>query len=134
MTDRPSHTKSPIKIDIWSDVVCPWCYIGKRNLEVGLAQYGTDQDAAPVDIEFHSFELSPDTPVDFEGSAADYLHQVRGYPEERVGQMIERVVGIARGVGLDYDYDSTRTRSSTPTPFSPTNFSTTPRRRSFSWT
>ena len=106
MTDRSSNTESPIKIDIWSDVVCPWCYIGKRNLEAGLAQYEADGGAAPADIEFHSFELSPDTPVDFEGSAADYLHQIRRYPEATVGQMIDRVVGIARNVGLDYDYDA----------------------------
>ncbi len=106
MTDHPPQTASPIKIDVWSDVVCPWCYIGKRNLETGLTQYSSDEAAAPVDIEFRSFELSPDTPVDFDGDAADYLHRVRGYPEATVRQMIDRVVGIARNVGLAYDYDS----------------------------
>lgn len=99
-------TDIPIKIDIWSDVVCPWCYIGKRNMENGLAEYATDDDAAPVEIEYHSFELSPDTPVDFDGDAADYLHRVRGYPEATVRQMIDRVVGIALSAGLKYDYDS----------------------------
>lgn len=99
-------TDIPIKIDIWSDVVCPWCYIGKRNMEKGLAEYAADDDAAPVEIEYHSFELSPDTPVDFDGDAADYLHRVRGYPEATVRQMIDRVVGIALSAGLKYDYDS----------------------------
>jgi predicted DsbA family dithiol-disulfide isomerase len=106
MTDHPLETASPIKIDIWSDMVCPWCYIGKRNLEAGMAAFSADDDTPPITVEFHSFELSPDTPVDFDGDAADYLHRVRGYPEATVHQMIDRVVGIARNVGLEYDYDS----------------------------
>lgn len=52
----------PIKVDIWSDVQCPWCYIGKRKFEKGVEIFGR-----PVEIEYHSFELAPDTPVDFEG-------------------------------------------------------------------
>ena len=60
---------TPIKVDIWSDVQCPWCYIGKRKFEQGVAESGV-----PVEVEYHSFELAPDTPVDFEGHAAvDYL-------------------------------------------------------------
>jgi len=56
-----------IKIDVWSDIACPWCYIGKRNLEKGLAVTSADDDAPAVEVVYHSFELSPDTPVDFEG-------------------------------------------------------------------
>ena len=56
-----------IKIDVWSDIACPWCYIGKRNLENGLAAASADEDAPEVEVTFHSFELSPDTPVDFDG-------------------------------------------------------------------
>ena len=50
---------SPIKIDIWSDIACPWCYIGKRHLEGGIAALGVE--APDVEIEYHSFELAPDT-------------------------------------------------------------------------
>ncbi|MET0780007.1 MAG: DsbA family protein, partial [Microbacterium sp.] len=64
-----------IKIDVWSDIACPWCYIGKRNLENGLAAASADADAPQVEVTFHSFELSPDTPVDFEGGEGDYLAQ-----------------------------------------------------------
>lgn len=90
----------PIKVDIWSDVQCPWCYIGKRKFEAGAAQFGGD-----VEIEYHSFELSPDTPVDYEGTPVEYLAQRKGLPHAQVEQMIDRVVGVASSVGLDYRYD-----------------------------
>ena len=91
---------NPIKVDIWSDVQCPWCYIGKRKFEAGAAEFGGD-----VEVEYHSFELAPDTPVDFDGTPVDYLSQRKGLPVEQVEQMLERVTGIAKSVGLDYDYD-----------------------------
>lgn len=90
----------PIKVDIWSDVQCPWCYIGKRKFEEGAARFG-----GAVEVEYHSFELAPDTPVDFDGSPVDYLSQRKGMPVAQVEQMLERVTSIADGVGLDYNYD-----------------------------
>ena len=90
----------PIKVDIWSDVQCPWCYIGKRKFEAGAAEFG-----GAVEVEYHSFELAPDTPVDFDGSPADYLAQRKGLPLPQVHQMLERVTGIAKDVGLDYNFD-----------------------------
>lgn len=90
-----------IKVDIWSDVQCPWCYIGKRKFEAGAEAFGGE-----VEVEYHSFELAPDTPVDFDGTPADYLSQRKGLTLDQVGKMLERVTGIAADVGLDYDYDS----------------------------
>ena len=95
----------PISIDIWSDIACPWCYIGKRNLEYGLAAASADADAPVVEVEFHSFELSPDTPVDFEGDELDFLSQHKGMPREQVQQMLERVTGVASDAGLAYRFD-----------------------------
>src|ERR1700712_3375966 len=99
-----------IKIDVWSDIACPWCYIGKRKLENGIAEYaaaGAAADGAvvPIEIEYHSFELSPDTPVDFEGSEVDYLARHKGLPPEQTALMLDRVTGIAETVGLHYDFD-----------------------------
>jgi predicted DsbA family dithiol-disulfide isomerase len=91
---------APIKVDVWSDIACPWCFIGKRKFELGAAEAGI-----PVEVEYHSFELAPDTPVDFEGSELDYLTS-RGYPAEQVPQMLSRVTGIAETLGLHYDYDA----------------------------
>jgi predicted DsbA family dithiol-disulfide isomerase len=96
----PAPLATPIKVDIWSDVQCPWCYIGKRKFEAAVEQFGGD-----VEVEYHSFELAPDTPVDFEGTPIDYLSQRKGLPIAQVEEMLERVTGIAASVGLDYDYD-----------------------------
>ena len=94
-----------IKIDVWSDIACPWCYIGKRNLENGLAAASADDDAPLVEVEFHSFELSPDTPVDFEGGEADYLAQHKGITAAQAAGMLDRVTGVANEVGLTYRFD-----------------------------
>ena len=90
----------PVKVDIWSDVQCPWCYIGKRKFEDGAAEFGGD-----VEVEYHSFELSPDTPVDYDGTALEYLSERKGMPVAQVTEMLERVTGIASSVGLDFDYE-----------------------------
>jgi hypothetical protein len=92
---------APLKVDVWSDVQCPWCYIGKRKFERGVELFGQ-----PVEIEYHSFELAPDTPVDFEGSTLDYLAERKGLSPEHVTQMLDNVTSIATDVGLDYDFGS----------------------------
>ncbi|MDE0547030.1 DsbA family protein [Microbacterium sp. C7(2022)] len=95
----------PITIDVWSDIACPWCFIGKRNLEAGLAAASADEDAPEVRVTFHSFELSPDTPVDFDGDEVDFLAGHKGMPREQVSQMLERVTGVAAQAGLEYRFD-----------------------------
>lgn len=90
----------PLKIDIWSDIQCPWCYIGKRKFEAALAGFEGE-----VEIEYHSFELSPDTPVEYDGTPAEYLAQRKGMSIPQVEQMFERVTAIAAAVGLAYDFD-----------------------------
>ncbi|WP_100813150.1 DsbA family oxidoreductase [Microbacterium lacus] len=94
-----------IKIDVWSDIACPWCYIGKRNLENGLAEASADPDGPRVEVTYHSYELSPDTPVDFEGDEVSYLANHKGVPLEQAREMIDRVTDVAAGSGLAYRYD-----------------------------
>lgn len=94
----------PIKIDIWSDIACPWCYIGKRRFEAGNALFADAGGGRAAQVEYHSFELSPDTPVDFDGTEVDFLTGHKGIPAEQVHQMLDRVTGIAASVGLDYDF------------------------------
>lgn len=93
-----------VKVEVWSDVACPWCYIGKRRFAEGVRQYreaGGDQE---VEVEYRSFELSPDLPPDFSGSVIDYLHGLRGIPEAQVHQMIEQVTAVANAEGIDADF------------------------------
>ena len=99
----------PLKIDVWSDIACPWCYIGKRRLEAGIAAYVAGGPGRPlVEVEYHSFQLSPDTPVGFEGSVVDYLVGAKRLSEAQVHSMLERVTAIARDEGLHYDFASVR--------------------------
>jgi predicted DsbA family dithiol-disulfide isomerase len=97
---------APIVVDVWSDVACPWCYIGKRRLETGIAEFEAGDGAPPVEVVFHSFELSPDTPVDFDGTEIEFLEKHKGLSAAQVTPMLDRVVGIAESVGLHYDFDA----------------------------
>ena len=107
MTDlQTPAAPASIKVDVWSDIACPWCYIGKRKLEAGVEAFATQPGTPAVEIEYHSFELSPDTPVDFDGDEVEFLSQHKGIPVEQARQMLTRVVGIAEDVGLHYDYDA----------------------------
>lgn len=93
----------PISVHVWSDIQCPWCFIGKRRFESAVEAFDGD-----VTVEYHSFELAPDTPVDFEGSAADFLSGHKGMPLDQVHQMLGQVKELAAAEGLDYDWDNVK--------------------------
>lgn len=103
-----SINTEPLKVDIWSDIACPWCFIGKRKFEAGSGLFVGGAEDRAVEVEYHSFELSPDTPVDFEGNETDYLARHKGIDPEQAQQMLARVTGIAAQVGLDYDFSSVK--------------------------
>lgn len=96
----------PIQIDIWSDIACPWCYIGKRRLEQALDDYIAEPDAAEVKVVYHSYELSPDLPGDFEGSQLEWLVDRKGMSREQVAEMLQYVSATASQEGLTYDFDA----------------------------
>ena len=86
---RPDHSASysvrmPLTIEIWSDVVCPWCYIGKRRFEAALERF---EHRDEVSVLWRSFELDPDAPVDPEGTAAERLAAKYGMTVERAAAM-----------------------------------------------
>jgi len=93
--------RDPVVVDVWSDIACPWCFIGKRKFEAAVERFDGD-----VVVEYHSFELSPDTPVDFEGDEIDFLSKHKGMPADQVQGMLANVAGIAAEVGLAYDFDA----------------------------
>ena len=90
----------PLTVEIWSDVQCPWCYIGKRRFETALADSGEQ-----VAITYRSFELAPYTPVDYDGTPADYLSDRKGISREQASEMMAHVTGLAAQEGLAYDFD-----------------------------
>jgi predicted DsbA family dithiol-disulfide isomerase len=81
---------SPLDVHVWSDIACPWCFIGKRRFEEAVRRFGGE-----VTVEYHSFELSPDTPVDFEGNEVDFLADHKGMPRDQVSQMLEQMTDLA---------------------------------------
>lgn len=97
-----------IKVDVWSDVACPWCYIGKRRFEEGVRRYAAAGGDRPVEVEYHSFELSPDTPADFAGSEVDFLVDFKGISEQQARGMLEQVTALAADEGLAYDMAALR--------------------------
>ncbi|WP_286931520.1 DsbA family oxidoreductase [Aeromicrobium sp. UBA7512] len=103
VTDVNDNAARPVKVDIWSDIACPWCFVGKRRFERAVADWDGD-----VEVEFHSFELAPDTPVDFEGSEVDFLAHHKGMDAAQVEQMLGQMTALAADEGLSYDFDALR--------------------------
>lgn len=109
-SDAPERDSAAdaIKVDVWSDIACPWCYIGKRNLETAVGSLQSDATAPAVEVVLHSFVLTPDTPVDFEGGETDYLAQHKGISREQAAAMQQRVAAIGADAGLEYRFDLVR--------------------------
>lgn len=97
-------TTRSVKIDVWSDIACPWCYIGKRRMETAVAAFA--EQGGSVEVEYHSFELSPETPVDYEGGEADFLAAHKGMPREQAASMLQQMTQLAATEGLAYDFDA----------------------------
>ena len=92
-----------MQIEIWSDVVCPWCYIGKRRLERALGEF---EHADEVEVTWRSFQLNPDTPPGTAVPTRDYLAQRFG-PQAQ--DMTARVAELGKAEGLTLDFASSLT-------------------------
>lgn len=91
-----------MKVEIWSDVACPFCYIGKRSFEDALARF---EHRDEVDVAWRSFQLDPTMPPSVEGGLNALLAKKYGRSLEEARGMNERVTGMAADVGLTYDLD-----------------------------
>lgn len=91
-----------MKVEIWSDVMCPFCYIGKRRFEAALAQF---DDAANVEINWKSFQLNPTLKTDPSISIHQYLANAKGWDLEYAQQVNQQVTEMAEGEGLTYNFD-----------------------------
>jgi predicted DsbA family dithiol-disulfide isomerase len=95
-----------MKVEIWSDVVCPWCYIGKRRFESALERFGHRDE---VEVEFRSFELNPNAESN-QGMALDeVLARKYGIGLDQARTLHARVVNAAAGEGLEYRLDIAKT-------------------------
>jgi predicted DsbA family dithiol-disulfide isomerase len=96
-----------LRVEVWSDVVCPWCYLGKRRLSAALSQF-PHRDS--VEVVWRSFELDPSAPAiqDPNVSYRERLAKKYGVSVERAEQMIRDVTDLAAADGLEYRLDRSR--------------------------
>jgi len=92
-----------MKIEIWSDVVCPWCYIGKRRLESALAGF---EHRSEVEIVWRSFELDPNAPQRFEGTSNERLAKKYGMSPAQADAAHNRITTLGAEEGLEYHFES----------------------------
>ncbi len=92
-----------MKIEIWSDIMCPFCYIGKKNYEKALSQFA---DAADIEIEWKSFQLDPEIPEgESYSNEREYLAARKGLSAAQVAGMLESVTATAAQAGVKMDFD-----------------------------
>jgi predicted DsbA family dithiol-disulfide isomerase len=95
-----------MKVEIWSDVVCPWCYLGKRRFEHALAQF---EHKDSVEVSWRSFQLDPSVPRGLDEPVMGWLTKKLRMPEARVRMMNEHLRELAAAEGLDMKLDTCRT-------------------------
>jgi predicted DsbA family dithiol-disulfide isomerase len=95
-----------MKVEVWSDFVCPFCYIGKRQLEIAIRDLGY---AGQVEVELKSFLLDPTTDENSNESTYEHLSKKYGMPLDEVKKMTESVVQRAKEVGLQYNFEQLKT-------------------------
>jgi predicted DsbA family dithiol-disulfide isomerase len=86
-------------VEIWSDVICPWCYIGKRRFEAALSQF---TPRGSVQVVWRSFELDPNAPRLRPGTLEENLSRKYGVSMAEAAAMNARVISVAKEVGLEY--------------------------------
>ncbi len=97
---------APVSIDVWSDLACPWCYVGKRRLEAALTRFS---QAAQVEIRWRAFELNPAAePVEARRPYAERLARKYGTALAEAQEMIDRMRAAARADGLELDFERIR--------------------------
>jgi predicted DsbA family dithiol-disulfide isomerase len=94
-----------VEIEIWSDIACPWCYVGKRRFEAALAQF---EHADDVQVVWRSFELDPEAPAERRGDRAEHLAAKYGMSVEQAQQAERQMTATAAGDGLDFRFGIAR--------------------------
>lgn len=91
-----------MKVEIWSDVMCPFCYIGKRKFEDALSRFSNKDK---VEVVWKSFQLNPHMVTDTNKSINQYLSESKGWTPEQTAQIQQQVINMAKEVGLNYNFD-----------------------------
>jgi predicted DsbA family dithiol-disulfide isomerase len=95
-------TGNKMKVEVWSDVMCPFCYIGKRNYETAVAQFEWSED---IELIWKSYQLDPDLPSEGDVDVYEYLATRKGISRPQVEAMHAQVTEMAKNAGLEYHLD-----------------------------
>lgn len=113
MTRRPDHVvppltpelRSTVQVEIWSDIVCPWCYIGKRRFEAALARFPHRDD---VEVVWRAFQLDASAPDELAGELVDHLAAKYGVSRAEGQAMHDSMTATAAAEGLTFRFDRAR--------------------------
>lgn len=94
-----------LRVDIWSDIACPWCHIGKRRFETALRDFAHREQ---VEVVWHSFELDPSAPAHNSLGMAEALARKYGRSVPEAQGMMAHMTGVAAQEGLEYHFERTR--------------------------
>jgi predicted DsbA family dithiol-disulfide isomerase len=95
-----------VRIDVWSDVICPWCYLGNARLKKAVEAFDHGDE---VEVVFRSFELDPGRPRDLDVPTNDVLVRKLGVPRAQIDAMHQRIGAMGQAVGIDFQFDRVRT-------------------------
>jgi predicted DsbA family dithiol-disulfide isomerase len=101
----PLASTATVHVEIWSDIACPWCYVGKRRFETALASF---EHRDEVGVTWRSFELDPGAPRTREGDGADHLARKYGTSREQALAMHANMTAVAASEGLAFRFDIAR--------------------------
>ncbi|HVD98495.1 MAG TPA: DsbA family oxidoreductase [Cytophagaceae bacterium] len=91
-----------MKVEVWSDVMCPFCYIGKRKFEKALSEFPAKEE---IEVEWKSFQLNPSLKTQPGKNVTEYLAEIKGWTLAYAKQMNDHVTQMAKEVGLEYHFD-----------------------------
>lgn len=98
-----------MKVDIWSDTRCPFCFIGKRNFEKALQEFSHNDN---IEVNWHSFQLDPNMKTDLTKNHYEYLSEVKGFPMQQIMQMHENLIQSGKNASIDFNFDDVKVSNS----------------------
>jgi len=98
-----------MKVDIWSDIRCPFCYVGKKNFENALANFPNKDD---IQVTWHSFQLDPNLKTEPEKNSLEYFSEAKGVSAERAKEMYAHVYKAGKEAGIDFNFDHQKVANS----------------------
>lgn len=98
-----------MKVDIWSDIRCPFCYVGKKNFEKALEQF---PERSKIEVKWHSFQLDPEMKTQPEKNSLEYFSERKGVSPEKAKEMYAHVYKAGKNAGIDFNFDHQKVANS----------------------